>query len=61
MKIAMKKNGGRNLKNGSRQWSNHISLDYLYLDTMRVKRKCETDGTFILYVVYVHLQNASKH
>ena len=30
----------------------HILIDTLHLDTMRVKRKRETDGTFLLYDVY---------
>ena len=32
---------------------NQILIESLHLDKMRVKRKCEADGTFLLYDVYM--------
>ena len=47
------KNVGSYLSDNSCRYDKKILIDSLHLDTMRVKRKRETDGTFLLYVVYI--------
>ena len=44
------------LRVNSRQCDNHILINSLHLATMRVKRKRETDETFLLVVVYFQMQ-----
>ena len=48
----MKKNAGCYLRDGSQGWNNQILINTFHLDTMRVKPKRKTDGTFLLYDVY---------
>ena len=44
------------LRDSSRRWKNQYLIDSLHLATMRVKRKRETDETFLLVVVYFQMQ-----
>ena len=38
------------------RWNNRILIDSLHLGTMQVKRKRETDGTFLLHDVYCKVE-----